>query len=353
MNTTTPASERITRIRAELGTDLTIVGHHYQSEAVIRHADLRGDSLELARKTASSDSAYIMFCGVFFMAESAALLAKAGQEIHMPVPTADCSMARMADAAAVRSALTHFHSRGRKVIPLAYVNSTLAVKAVVGEFGGSVCTSANARTMLEWALAQGDAVLFLPDMNLGLNTADALGMSEGQRQVLTAPGTPSWLHTSGEDSARLLLWPGYCSIHTHFTVDMVSAMRKAYPGARVLVHPESEPAVVSASDGAGSTSYLIRCADEAPDGATLIIGTEINLVRRLAARHEGRIRIVPLAESPCTYMAETTESILADALEALLASRSSGAASAYRVTAPEDLMAPAKAALERMLAACA
>ncbi|MDL2267707.1 quinolinate synthase NadA [Desulfovibrio sp. OttesenSCG-928-G15] len=353
MSLTQSAQNRIERIREKLGNELTIVGHHYQTEEVIRHADLRGDSLELARKTAESHSRYIMFCGVYFMAESAALLAKQGQEIHIPVPGADCSMAQMAAAEDVRNTLTWFRDRGRKIVPLAYVNSTLPVKAVVGEFGGSVCTSANAKTMLEWAFAQGDAVLFLPDMNLGLNTAQTMGFAESDCQVLTAPGTPSWLHSEVENTARLLLWPGYCSIHTFFTVDMVKNQRASHPGAKVIVHPESRPEIVAASDSAGSTSFIIRYANELPDGETLIIGTEINLVERLARQHQGRITILPLAPSACSFMGETTENILAEALEEMERCMESGGRSPYHVVAPENLKDYAKAALDRMLKACA
>lgn len=353
MNKTPSATDRIERIRKKLGDELTIVGHHYQSEEVIRHADLRGDSLELARKTAESHSRYIMFCGVYFMAESAALLARQGQEIHIPVPGADCSMAQMATADDVRNTLTWFHDRGRRVVPLAYVNSTLPVKAVVGEFGGSVCTSANAKTMLEWAFAQGDAVLFLPDMNLGLNTAKVMGHAESDCQVLTAPGTPSWLHSEAENAARLLLWPGYCSIHTFFTVDMITSLRASHPGVKVIVHPESRPEIVNASDSAGSTSFIIRYANDLPDGESLVIGTEINLVERLARQHKGRIQILPLAPSACSFMGETTEEALANALEALERRMESGGESPCRVVAPEALKDTAKAALERMLKACA
>ena len=348
----TSLSERIEERRKELGPALTVVGHHYQAEEVIRHVDIRGDSLELARRTADVDSEYIMFCGVYFMAESAALLAREGQQVHLPEPSSECSMALMSPPAAVEGVMSALTARGRKVVPLTYVNSTLAVKAVVGSFGGSVCTSANARTMLEWALQEGDAVLFLPDRNLGMNTADLIGLPEAEWHQVDIRRKGEALDPAKADKARLLLWPGFCSIHTHFTVAQVEAARKAHPGAKVIVHPECTPEVVRACDAAGSTSFIIRYAAELPDGETLVIGTEINLVRRLAAQHKGRVTILPLTESSCPHMAQTTEESLAAALDALALSRETGEPSPFQVRVPRDLKAPAKAALERMLTVC-
>ena len=349
---TTSLSQRIKERRKNLGSALTIAGHHYQAEEVIRHVDIRGDSLELARKVASVDSEYIMFCGVYFMAESAALLAREGQQVHLPEPDAECSMALMSPPDAVEGVLNALMRGGRKVIPLTYVNSTLGVKAVVGRYGGAVCTSANARAMLEWALNEGDAVLFLPDENLGLNTADLLDIPEAERHQLDTRRKGAAVDTTKADKARILLWPGYCSIHTYFSVAQVEAARQKYPGAKVIVHPECTPEVVRASDDAGSTSYLIRYAGELPDGETLVIGTEVNLVERLAAEHKGRITVVPLVASICPHMAQTTEKSLGAALDALQSSRETKQHSPFLVRVPENLKAPAKAALERMLAVC-
>jgi len=350
--TTASLSQRIDERRKDLGDALTVVGHHYQAEEVIRHADIRGDSLELARKVADISCEYIMFCGVYFMAESAALLAKKGQQVHLPEPSAECSMALMSPPDYVEGVLKALMRGGRRVIPLTYVNSTLAVKAVVGRFGGSVCTSANARTMLEWALGEGDAVLFLPDENLGLNTADALGIPESDCCRVDIRRKGEAIDAAKTDQAKILLWPGFCSIHTHFTVAQVEAMRKAQPKAKIIVHPECRPEVVRSCDGAGSTSSLIRYAAELPDGETLVIGTEINLVERLATQHKGRITILPLDASSCPHMAQTTPNALYAALDALLHSRATGKKSAFLVSVPDGLKAPAKAALERMLAVC-
>jgi len=350
--TTASLSQHIERQRKSLGSALTVVGHHYQAEEVIRHVDIRGDSLELARKVADVRSEYIMFCGVYFMAESAALLAREGQQVHLPEPSAECSMALMSPPDYVEGVLRTLMRGGRKVIPLTYVNSTLAVKAVVGRFGGSVCTSANARTMLEWALREGDAVLFLPDGNLGMNTADLLGIPESDRHQVDIRRKGEAVDTAKAEQARILLWPGFCSIHTYFTVAQVEAMRKAHPKAKIVVHPECTPDVVRACDDAGSTSYLIRYAAELPDGETLVIGTEINLVQRLAEQHKGRISILPLVESSCPHMAQTTEKSLGAALDALEHSRETGQKSSFLVSVPEAFKAPAKEVLESMLAIC-
>lgn len=338
--------------RRLLGSDLTIMGHHYQADPVIRHTDLRGDSLELARKVAEVESRHIVFCGVYFMGESAVLVARDDQRVYLPEPGAECSMALMAEATALEAVMAVLTRSGRTIVPLTYVNSTLAIKSVVGRYGGSVCTSANARTMLEWAMDRGDAVLFLPDMNLGLNTADRMGIDPGKRLVLDGALTGALLDPAKADEASLLLWPGYCSIHTFFTAEQVRAARAAHPGAQVIVHPECRPEVVRETDGCGSTSFIIRYASEMPDGGTLVVGTEINLVNRLAREHEGRITVLPLAHSACEYMAQTTEERLDAALAALIAEREGGPVSPYLVNVDEALKAPAQAALERMLAVC-
>lgn len=335
-------------MRRELGSRVTIVGHHYQEEAVIRHTDLRGDSLELARKVAAIDSGHVVFCGVYFMAESAALLARPGQKTHLPEPSAECSMAMMSPASLVDTVMRELTRTGRKVVPLAYVNSTLGVKAVVGGYGGSVCTSANAKTMMEWAFEQGDAVLFLPDRNLGANTADVLGVPEEERCMLDIRGKGTRIDLPRADGARLLLWPGHCSIHTRFVLRQIGRMREEHPGACIVVHPECTPEVVAASDAAGSTSFIIRYVAERPAGSTVIIGTEINLVERLAAEHAGRLTVLPLVESACTHMAQTTEEKLEATLKAVLAGSEE-----FLVVAPEEYRANARAALETMLRVCA
>jgi quinolinate synthase len=340
--------EAIEDRRRRLGCALTVMGHHYQAEEVIRHTDIRGDSLELSRRAAELDSEHIVFCAVYFMAESAALLAKPEQKVHLPEPSAECSMALMSPAFLLEEILRLLGRAGRKVIPLAYVNSTLEVKAAVGRRNGATCTSSNAKVMLEWALRQGDAALFLPDQNLGANTADLLGIPEHSRHVLNIRDKGARLDAAAADKADLLLWPGFCSIHTRFTLRQIERMRREHPGAKIIVHPECTPQVAAAADAAGSTSFIIRYAAAAPAGSTLIIGTEINLVERLAREHAGRISVLPLVESACTHMAQTTEERLGAALEAVAAGKTD-----FLVSIAEETRDPARAAMERMLTVCA
>lgn len=337
-------AERIAEQKARYGSRLAILGHHYQADEVIRHTDFQGDSLELARKIDGLDAEHVVFCGVFFMAESAAALARPGQKIHIPDATATCPMAEMAPAQRVEDVLLALREEGRLVIPLAYVNSTADVKSICGKFGGSVCTSANAKVMLDWALQQGDAVLFLPDKNLGHNTANQLNIAPSERHELNVQAGGARIDHRRAVHARLLLWPGACAIHHMFKTRHVQTVRKALPGVKVIVHPECAQSVVRASDGAGSTTFLIRYCAEAPAGAKIAVGTELNLVRRLAARHPDKT-IVPLRELCCSNMAKISEQALAEKLEALDTDAP--------VTLDPDTVEHSRVALERMLRICA
>jgi len=337
--------------RRYFGSRLTIMGHHYQEESVIRHTDRRGDSLELARGTSSVESPYIVFCGVYFMAESTALLARPDQEVHLPEPSAECSMAMMSPPALLEKVLENLTRRGRRVIPLTYINSTLAVKAVVGRRHGAVCTSANAEKMLAWAMQEGDAVVFLPDKNLGANVADRLGLPETERVLLNLRDKSGRIPEEAA-RARLFLWPGFCSIHTRFHLRQIERVRAEYPGIKVVAHPECSPAVVAAADAVGSTAFIIRYVEDLPAGACVAIGTEINLVERLADQHRGRVRVLPLVESACTHMAQTTEERLAACLEALILRDQSGQPSKFEVRIADEWRAPARDTVERMLEVC-
>lgn len=342
--------EHITALRARLGRQLCVMGHHYQHDSVVRHCDITGDSLELARRVAEVAAENIVFCGVYFMGESAALLTRPGQKVYLPNPDADCLMARMAPAALARRVLEQLNGAGRRVTPLAYVNTSLALKAVVGEYGGAVCTSANARTMLSWALERGEGVLFLPDRHLGDNTATDLGLGPEDRHVLRVGSTGLVAPETQPLGRRLLLWPGCCAIHARLEPEAVSAARAAHPGCRIVAHPECREALIQACDGAGSTSYLIREAARAASektSGTLIIGTENNLVRRLAALHKGRCRILPLGHAICGNMAKVTERRLATLLQGI------AAGTAVPLAVDEALRAPARLALARMLETCA
>lgn len=349
-------SDAITAIKQGLGDRLCIMGHHYQHDDVVRHCDVTGDSLELARRIEGIDAEHIVFCGVYFMGESAALLAKPGQSVHMPAWDANCMMSLMTPAGLARTVLLQLQATGRKIVPLAYVNTTLALKAVVGEFGGAVCTSANARTMLAWALEEAGpdgAVLFMPDKHLGRNTGLQLGLGPDDWHVLRLSGKNGLAESerrpgSAAACRRLLLWPGCCAIHGHLRPESVQAARAAYPGCRVLAHPECRPKLIGLCDGSGSTSYLIKEAEKAAgEGGTLIIGTETNLVHRLRDRFAGRCRIEPLAPAICPDMAKVTEENLLACLQGV------AAGTAPIMTLQDEQLAPARASLTRMLQVCA
>ncbi len=338
---------RIEEIRRQYGRDLVILAHHYQTDGIVGHVDFSGDSLELARRIPDIKARHIVFCGVFFMAESACLLARRNQKVFLPDSHAGCRMANMARARDVERILTRLTGAGRNVIPLAYVNSSLAVKAVVGRFGGAVCTSSNAEKMMEWALARADTVLFLPDQNLGLNTAARLGIPENRQMLIDIAGTA--LDSPECRSARILLWPGFCPTHAiSMEPHHVEDFRKAHPGSRILVHPECPPDIVNIVDGAGSTAYLIREAEKAAQEGrekTLCIGTEYHLVNRLTKRFAGQIDILPLVKATCPNMEKIT-------LPKLLATLENLDTQEYIVTVPEELKAPARETLVRMLDHC-
>lgn len=299
---------KISELKNKLGSSVCILGHHYQSDGVAAHCDIMGDSLELARKIADIDAEHIVFCGVYFMGETAALLAAPNQKVYLPEPDADCMMSLMASEKLARSVLKELKKSGRKVIPLAYVNTMLELKNVVGEYGGAVCTSANAQQMLEWALTQGDSVLFLPDKNLGRNVAKKIGIPGEEQYILKLTG--KGLAPGQEDklSAKLLLWPGSCAVHAKLSPGLVDESHKNNK-CFVLAHPECKPELIEKCDGAGSTSFLIKetekIAREAP-GSEVVIGTEENLVERLSNKYADKLKIRPLGHALCPHMEKVT-----------------------------------------------
>lgn len=337
----TPYAEQINAIRRARGGDLAILAHHYQRDEVVGHADILGDSLELSRKISGLSAKDIVFCGVYFMAETGAMLAAPGQRVHIPVREADCVMSEMAPGDLVETVLSRLAAAGRDVLPLTYVNSSAAVKAACGRRGGTVCTSANASVMLRWALDQGRGVLFLPDKMLGQNTCRALGVPRDKLHILDIRGGGDRLDSDAIRTAEVLLWPGQCVIHSRFKPEHIAAVRRDTPEAKVVVHPECGPATVEAADGAGSTSFIIKYVADAPPGADIVIGTELHLVARLAAQYKGIKTIRPLRESVCSNMAKGTEENLLAALRAL--------DTAAPVTVPEAVREPARAAVKRML----
>ncbi|MFG6476302.1 quinolinate synthase NadA [Microbacterium sp. P06] len=350
---------RIVAAKATLGERVVVLGHFYQREEVIRHADYVGDSFQLANAAqAHPDAEAIIFCGVHFMAETADLLSRPEQSVILPNLAAGCSMADMADIDQVEECweqledvfgdLEATDADGLvPVIPVTYMNSSAAIKGFVGRHGGIVCTSSNARTVLEWAFARGRRVLFFPDQHLGRNTAKAMGVPLEQMPMWN-PRRP----LGGNDDAtltdsRVILWHGFCSVHRRFSVDQIDRARAEHPGVRVIVHPECPMDVVDAADEAGSTDYIRKAIAAATEPTTFAIGTEVNLVQRLAAQHpEHRIFCLDPVVCPCSTMYRIHPGYLAWVLEGLVAG-----VVLNRITVPASVAEPATVALERMLAA--
>ena len=308
---------RIHEVRDRLGEDVLILVHHYQRDEVIRFADITGDSLELSRAAAGQERPrYIVFCGVDFMAETAAMLCQPHQTVLIPEPSACCPMAAMVTADDAEEAWHHLSARwGGDLLPITYQNSDARMKAFCGRHGGAVCTSANAQKLFRWALSEHQHLLFFPDEHLGRNSALALGIEPRDIAVWDPSDVPA-SRTRCEE-ARVVVWNGYCHVHTRFTVEDVQRVRREHPSARIVVHPECPAPVVQAADGAGSTGYLVQAAAGAAAGSTLAIGTEINLVSRLARRHPDKA-IIPLARSLCGAMYRISEHSLLATLESIL-----------------------------------
>ena len=294
--------ERAIAARAALGTRALILGHHYQRDEVIRFADITGDSFKLAQAAAEkSEAEFIFFCGVHFMAESADILTSSSQKVILPDLAAGCSMADMATAQQVNECwkvLEHLGVAG-KTTPVTYMNSSAAIKSFTGEHGGTICTSSNAEKSLRWAFAKSEKVLFLPDQHLGRNTAVSnLGLSLDDC-VLWNPWKPMGGLTESEiKNATMILWRGHCSVHGRFTEESVREVRVRVPGVKVIVHPECQHEVVVAADEVGSTEKIIRTVSDSPAGSKWAIGTELNLVSRLASQNPDK-EIVFLDKTVC------------------------------------------------------
>ncbi|WP_243227480.1 quinolinate synthase NadA [Microbacterium sp. CIAB417] len=350
---------RIRRAKETLGDRVVVLGHFYQREEVVRHADYVGDSFQLANAALEHpDAEAIVFCGVHFMAETADLLSQPDQAVILPNLAAGCSMADMADIDQVEECWEQLEELYGDmdtpdadglvpVVPVTYMNSSAAIKGFVGRHGGIVCTSSNARTVLEWAFARGRRVLFFPDQHLGRNTAKAMGVPLEQMPMWN-PTKP--LGGSDEQTladARVILWHGFCSVHRRFTVDQIDKARAEHPGVRVIVHPECPMVVVDAADEAGSTDYIRKAIAAATEPTTFAIGTEINLVQRLAAQYpQHEIFCLDPVVCPCSTMYRIHPGYLAWVLEGLVAGETLN-----RITVPASVADPARVALERMLAA--
>jgi len=294
--------ERARAARKALGSRAFVLGHHYQRDEVIEFADVMGDSFKLAKDAAARpDAEFIIFCGVHFMAESADILTSDSQKVILPDLAAGCSMADMANSEQVAQCWDALTAAGvaEKTIPVTYMNSSAAIKAFTGEHGGTVCTSSNAKTAMAWALEKGEKVLFLPDQHLGRNTAVLqLGLSLDDCAVWNPWKENGGLTDVQIKRARVLLWRGHCSVHGRFTLDSVNEVRARIPGVKVLVHPECQHEVVSAADVIGSTESIIKTVAESPAGSKWAVGTELNLVRRLAANNPDK-EIVFLDKTVC------------------------------------------------------
>lgn len=334
---------QIDAVRNEWGEKIFILGHHYQRQSVLRHADATGDSLELSRKAGENRSAErIVFCGVRFMAESADILTGDHQTVYMPEMSAGCPMANMATAADMRSAWARLETVERGWLPVVYVNSSAAVKGCCGELGGATCTSSNARKVFEWAFAQDKKILFLPDEHLAWNTATDMGIGDDEVAVYDPSAAGGSLSDEQVAKAKVIVWKGFCIVHQAFTVDQVRQVREMRPDARIIVHPEAPKEVVRLCDAHGSTSQIIKYVEEAAEGSCIVIGTEVNLVERLAAKHRGRVEVKALTPSVCANMARTNESNLLATL--------TGWPEANVVRVEKDVRENSRMALERMLA---
>ncbi len=350
---------RVRAAKATLGDRVVVLGHFYQREEVVRHADYVGDSFQLANAAkAHPEAEAIVFCGVHFMAETADLLSQPDQAVILPNLAAGCSMADMADIDQVEECWEQLadvfgdldtpDADGLvPVIPVTYMNSSAAIKGFVGRHGGIVCTSSNARTVLEWAFARGRRVLFFPDQHLGRNTAKAMGVPLEQMPMWNPRKALGGSDAATLEDSRVILWHGFCSVHRRFTVEQIEKARAEHPGVRVIVHPECPMDVVDAADEAGSTDIIRTAIAAATEPTTFAIGTEINLVQRLAAQYpQHEIFCLDPVVCPCSTMYRIHPGYLAWVLESLVAGEV-----VNRITVPADVADPATVALERMLAA--
>jgi quinolinate synthase len=334
--------------KAALGDRLFVLGHHYQRDEVMRWADARGDSYRLsvlAQERPEAD--YIVFCGVHFMAESADVLTADHQQVVLPDLNAGCSMADMADLDEVEEAWEALEQvvDVERLVPITYMNSSAALKAFVGRHGGAVCTSTNARAVLEWALAKGDKVLFFPDQHLGRNTGLAMGYGLDDMRVWNPRLALGGLTEVEAKEATFLLWKGHCSVHQRFRPEHVEAFRAEHPDGIVIAHPECSHEVCSIADEVGSTDFIIRRVQAAPEGSTIAIATEIHLVQRLAQETPGvTVQSLDPLICPCSTMFRIDEPHLAWVLENLVEGTV-----VNRITVDADTSEWARVALQRML----
>jgi quinolinate synthase len=341
---------RAERARADLGDRAFVLGHHYQRDEVIAFADVMGDSFKLAREAAARPEAeYVVFCGVHFMAESADILTSDSQRVILPDLAAGCSMADMATYSQVEECWEALEDLGLadEIVPVTYMNSSADIKAFTGRHGGTVCTSSNAKRALDWALDKGSKVLFLPDQHLGRNTAVLeLGMSLDDCVVWNPHRPGGGLDPEALRKATMILWRGHCSVHGRFTSDNVDEVRQRIPGVSVLVHPECVHEVVTAADQIGSTEKIIATIENAPAGSAWAVGTELNLVQRLAQAHQDKtIVFLDKTVCYCSTMNRIDLPHLVWAMESLAAGQV-----VNQITVDPQAAAEARSALDQMLA---
>ena len=339
---------RIGESREKLGSSVTILGHHYQREEVIKYADFQGDSFLLSREAANRPEAdHIIFCGVHFMAETACILAAPHQKVVLPNITAGCSIADMAPMEDVDDAwadLTEVLGPGG-ILPVTYMNSIAGIKALCGRNGGAVCTSSNAKAVVEWAFTQSERVLFLPDQHLGRNTALELGVPLDEMVVWNpfrqmGGNTPEQLR-----KAKMVLWQGHCSVHTRFTTGQIDSARALHPDINIIVHPECPMETVQAADMVGSTEFIREKINSAPAGSKWGVGTEVSLVNRLAINNPDKtIFCLDPVTCPCSTMYRIHPAYLLWMLDGLVAGTVIN-----QITVPDDIMRDSRIALERML----
>jgi quinolinate synthase len=344
---------RITAAKDALGTDLVILGHHYQRDEVIRFADFRGDSYKLSQQAAAAGGKYIVFCGVHFMAESADILARPGQITVLPDLSAGCSMADMAEITQVEDCWEHLvrvgltSDAGDGITPITYMNSTAAIKAFCGERGGAVCTSSNAAGAYQWGFAKNTKLLFLPDQHLGRNTGYKMGIPLDEMVVWNPYMLDGGIDPERLKKARVILWKGHCSVHQRFLPEHVDNVRARYPGIRVIVHPECRWEVCQKADGIGSTEGLLKMIRLAPAGTMFAVGTEIHLVNRMGKEFaaEGK-KVITLDDSGClcTTMFRISPQHLCWALENLMDGNV-----VNQIKVRDDVKHWAHVALDRML----
>lgn len=306
--------ERIRAAKAKLGDRLCILAHHYQRIEVVAFGDHVGDSYGLSKIAAGKKEAeVIVFCGVHFMAESADILTGDHQMVFLPNPLAGCPMADMAEMADVLEAWEYLKPFGgaQKIMPISYMNTAAGLKAFTGRNGGLICTSSNARAALEWGLSQREKIFFFPDENLGYNTGKAYGLKPEEMVYWDFSRDGGGLTDEQIERAKIILWKGHCHVHTNFTAEHVAQMRKDHPGIQIVVHPECPPEVVDAADVNGSTRTIVEFCERAPAGSTIAIGTEINLINRMAHEHPDK-RIMELSGQTCPVCANMYRTTLND-----------------------------------------